>query len=286
MRGLEGHHPAPSIQAVLDCATSLTRDGFPPSAMGGFDAPGARALSRTTRNQPKPRQGWQKRGNGNQFDTRFPPTRLCAPQLTDTEAALLRFTGGPHGISSIDSHPFPGRNSGWNRSLFRLLFLRRPQASHCLCLPVPAGVAVPLDVPWPPPCSVRGQQGCWGVEAGSWRTWQHACAERPEGRVRVNVFRPGHGPSRFSTCWTARRLEVVVDGLPLWNGAQLAIDTTMVSPVRRDGTAQAGTANNKTGRLLDVARSQKARRYPELSGEKRQGPSGCHGHRSWRQVVS
>ena len=38
-----------------------------------------------------------------------------------------------------------------------------------------------------------------------------------------------------------RRLEVAVDGSPLWNGAQLAIDTTMVSPVRRDGTA-AGTA--------------------------------------------
>ena len=28
-----------------------------------------------------------------------------------------------------------------------------------------------------------------------------------------------------------RRLEVVVDGLPLFRGAQLAIDTTMVSPV-------------------------------------------------------
>ena len=30
VRGLEGHHPAPSIQAVLDCTSSLTRDGFRP----------------------------------------------------------------------------------------------------------------------------------------------------------------------------------------------------------------------------------------------------------------
>ena len=32
-----------------------------------------------------------------------------------------------------------------------------------------------------------------------------------------------------------RRLEVVADGLPLFHGAQLAIDTTLVSPVGRDG---------------------------------------------------
>ena len=63
-----------------------------------------------------------------------------------------------------------------------------------------------------------------------------------------------------------RRLEVVVDGFPLWNGAQLAIDTTMVSPVRSDGTARAGTASIN-GKALDVARARKARRYLELSGE-------------------
>ena len=34
-----------------------------------------------------------------------------------------------------------------------------------------------------------------------------------------------------------RRLEVVADGLPLFHGAQLAVDTTMVSPLKRDGSA-------------------------------------------------
>ena len=33
-----------------------------------------------------------------------------------------------------------------------------------------------------------------------------------------------------------RRLEVVVDGLSLFHGSQLAIDTTLVSAVRADGT--------------------------------------------------
>ena len=35
-----------------------------------------------------------------------------------------------------------------------------------------------------------------------------------------------------------RRLEVVVDGFTLWHGAQLSIDTTWVSPLRRDGFVQ------------------------------------------------
>ena len=34
----------------------------------------------------------------------------------------------------------------------------------------------------------------------------------------------------------ARRLAIVADGLPLFGGAQLAFDTTLVSAVRQDGT--------------------------------------------------
>ena len=30
-----------------------------------------------------------------------------------------------------------------------------------------------------------------------------------------------------------RRVEVIADGLPLWHGAQLATDTTLVSPLAR-----------------------------------------------------
>ena len=33
----------------------------------------------------------------------------------------------------------------------------------------------------------------------------------------------------------ARRIEIVCNGLPLWHGAQLAVDTTCVSPVTRSG---------------------------------------------------
>ena len=60
-----------------------------------------------------------------------------------------------------------------------------------------------------------------------------------------------------------RRLEVVANGLPLWGGQQLAVDTTLVSPLsgsgqpcRRGGRVQ--------GAALALARRRKERTYPEL----------------------
>ena len=64
----------------------------------------------------------------------------------------------------------------------------------------------------------------------------------------------------------SRRLEVVADGLPLHGGAQLAIDTTLVSPLHRDGRAIRGAAE-KNGKALENARRRKERTYPELAGE-------------------
>ena len=61
----------------------------------------------------------------------------------------------------------------------------------------------------------------------------------------------------------ARRLEVAVDGLPLFGGAQLAIDATIVSPLRGDGSARRG-ASGEDCVALTVARRRKERRYLEL----------------------
>eukprot|EP00439_Symbiodinium_sp_Y106_P053678 s988_g7.t1 len=60
-----------------------------------------------------------------------------------------------------------------------------------------------------------------------------------------------------------RRIEVIANGLPLWGGVQVAVDTTLVSPLtaagepRREGMHTAGAA-------LRHARRAKARTYPEL----------------------
>ena len=59
-----------------------------------------------------------------------------------------------------------------------------------------------------------------------------------------------------------RRLEVAVDGLPLFGGAQLALDTTLVSALHCDGTARRGAALNE-----GVATSM-AERRKDLSSDK------------------
>ena len=63
----------------------------------------------------------------------------------------------------------------------------------------------------------------------------------------------------------ARRIEIVCNGLPLWHGAQLAVDTTCVSPVPRSGEPRPG-ADSQPGLALQLATRRKRREtYPELS---------------------
>ena len=64
----------------------------------------------------------------------------------------------------------------------------------------------------------------------------------------------------------APRLEIIADGLPLFGRAQLAIDTTLVSPVRQDGTPRRGAAS-RDGTALAEARRRKDTTYPELDGQ-------------------
>ena len=54
-----------------------------------------------------------------------------------------------------------------------------------------------------------------------------------EAAVRTNVFVRDLELGVVGVL-DGRRLEVVADGFPLCNGAQLAIDTTLVSPIHQD----------------------------------------------------
>ena len=62
-----------------------------------------------------------------------------------------------------------------------------------------------------------------------------------------------------------RRLEVIANGLPLFHGEQLAVDTSLVSPIKRDGTARPD-AHRTDGIALQAARARKEATYPELLG--------------------
>ena len=115
-----------------------------------------------------------------------------------------------------------------------------------------------------PLAGVLGRRG-FSLESAA----AHVCREAG-GRVTTNVrvqdmdVLPLHYLDN-------RRLEVVVDGLPLFRGAQLAIDTTMVSAVQSDGTA----------------RRRKERTHPELAqphGRVRLVVLGCEVGGRWSEV--
>ena len=77
-----------------------------------------------------------------------------------------------------------------------------------------------------------------------------------------------------------RRLEVVANNLPLWNGAQLGVDCTLVSPLRRDGTAYPRAAATD-GVRLEAARQRKENKYPELLNSRR-----CRRRRNQRGILN
>ena len=83
-------------------------------------------------------------------------------------------------------------------------------------------------------------------------------------RVRTNVFVRDLDLGVVGVL-DGRRLEVVADGLPLFNAAQLVIDTTLVSPIHRDGTPRPRT-HDVNGVALQHARRNKEATYPELVG--------------------
>ena len=76
-----------------------------------------------------------------------------------------------------------------------------------------------------------------------------------------------------------RRIEVVANGLPIWQGAQIAVDATIVSPVRRDGQPRPGLTSNRASPSTrqSTANTELTRNSGRLAL-----PPGCRRRGSWR----
>ena len=90
--------------------------------------------------------------------------------------------------------------------------------------------------------------------------WRRVCREAGGQLLRTGLLRETNLGDVLPT--DERRLECVVDGLPPL-GNQLAVDTTLVSPLKRTGEARP-KADREDGVALREARKDKERRYPEL----------------------
>ena len=176
--------------------------------------------------------------------------------------ALLRSQGGPLASAPFVCMPVD-RVFRIDSQPFRILLLRRlrmplPLTVHsCRCGRLLDSLGHHRSA-----CAVTGVLGRRGfpLENAAARICREA-----GGRVRTNVLVRDLDLHPINNL-DSRRLEVVVDGLSLFTGAQLAIDTTLVSPLSRNGTGRPRCAT-VSGAAMERARTRKERRYPELVGD-------------------
>ena len=155
------------------------------------------------------------------------------------------------------------RHTTFDPQVLRLLLLRR------LWLPLPSSSRVcrcgrPLfsSGHHRAACAVAGVLGSRGfaVESAAARVCREA-----GGRVSTNI-RIQDMDIMAPNLLDDRRVEVLADGLPLFHGQQLAIDTTLVSALGRDGLPRPRCAH-VDGAILEAARWRKERHHLELSGQ-------------------
>ena len=183
------------------------------------------------------------------------------PRLSLPSRALLRSQGGP-----MAGLPFTCVPTAWHSRFdaqpFRILLLRR------LWLQLPSSVrncrcGLPLDSRGHhrAACATAGVLGRRGfaLESAAARVCREAGA-----RVSLNVRVQDMDLARPNVL-DNRRVEIVADGLPLFMGAQLAVDTTIVSVLKRDGSVRSRCATID-GASLEAARRRKEATYPELTG--------------------
>ena len=263
VRSLEGVPDTPHLREAAEAARNLGGVlGFEPPSCPDLEA-GVRPEDREPEDYEPGgiRSGWQHEA-ASRVEQQF--REGLFEHMAVPRKALVRSQGGPGAGLPFTTCPTNFLTT-FTPQLFRVLLLRR------LGLPLPLTARFcrcghPLDS-----CGhhraacaragVLGRRG-YAVESAAGRICREA-----GGRVTQNIMVRDldlehlQGPG-------GRRLDVVVDGLPLFGGAQLAIDTTLVSALRSDGSAR-GRAADFDGVALEAARRRKARTYPELVGPHR-----------------
>ena len=256
IEALELGPQTPTLAAVAESAAEV-------AGVQGFEPPSWRELAHGARpplrepdeNEPGGmRRGWQHEAASHRELEIF-------PRLTDSEKASVRSQSGPGAAAALSAVP-SSEVFRISSHLFRVLLLRRlrlplpPVSRTCRC-------GRPLDSHGHhrAGCSRAGVLGRRGfaVESVGARICREAGA-----RVSTNVFVRDLDLA-VPNVHDARRLEIIAEGLPLFGGAQLAIDTTLVSAHHCDGSARRGGAA-MDGAALVAARRRKETTYPELVG--------------------
>ena len=253
---LEGEPSGHSVWRAAQAAHGL-------AGVHGFEPPSWRALAAGLRPLHDQEDGSTKAGWQHEASSRIEQEHRESlfRVLAEPERALLRSQGGSGAGAALQTGPTCPLTR-IDPALFRVLLLRR------LRLPLPLSIRScqcgrPLDScgHHRAACARAGVLGRRGF-----------AVESAAARIVAREVRESRQTS-WSATWTlaapnpgdVRQLETAADGLPLFGGAQLAIDTTLISTLHCDGSARPGTADTD-GAALVVARRRKERTYPELVG--------------------
>ena len=221
---LDNHHPGHHFTGARTAREYLLE--------ARFDAPSWEALANNLRPDAEdsvsepgvPRHGWQCKAM-RPVNERF-LEGVVQPRLLDASRALLRSQSGPFAILPFTSFP-SARHARFDPQPFRVLLLRR------LWLPVPLSsrscrCGRPLDSSGHhrAACAVAGVLGSRGfaLESAAARVCREA-GGRVSANVRVQDMDLA-APNQLDN----RRIEVVVNGLPLFHGAQLADIGLSIAP--------------------------------------------------------
>ena len=252
---------SPLLQQVASCADVLSAEGFTFLPFWDDILGGARPPPFDPQEPPEPgewRHGWQFYAASARDN--FFRTRTLFPGVSRSCQALLRSQSGPNS-GVVFSTPPTSPLSSMDPAPFRVLLLRRlrlplpPTSRLCSCRHFLDPLGDHRSA-----CGVSGVLARRGFppEAAAARVCREAGA-----RVATNVLLRDLNiplPPR-----DARRVEVIANNLPLWNGAQLAVDVALVSPLRRDGLP-IPRAHHTDGVAAARASRRKATTYPELDG--------------------
>ena len=251
-----------AVAAAAQAAAHLTAQGCHVPAWNASEPP--RPAPEDVEAQPGTRlRGWQQHAaracDRHAFEMHF-------ATLSPASRALLLSQAGPHAACCLTVRPTHEAVTIPSAE-FRVLLLRR------LRLPLPLAPRVcacrgPLDPLGDHRAACANSRALASRALPLERAVARVCQEAGARVARNMRLADMNLPIPVAD---ARRIEIVCNGMPLWHGAQLAVDTTCVSPVTRSGELRQG-ADSRPGLALQLAARRKRRdTYPEMSRSQR-----CH----------
>ena len=257
----ESRAQPPSVQAAVAAGATLRRAGFAPPPWGLLitGSPPPPTPSHPPRGDPL--RGWQRAAGAALDQEDFAALFTTIPE---PERALLLSQAGPHAATTFTTFP-TSPEFQFDNAPYRTLLLRRLRLAlglapaHCRC-----GRAMDAYGDHRAACATSGALRARAVpiERALARIFREAGA-------RVHMHVPLANMNFDPPPADARAIEILAQGLPLYQGAQLAVDATLVSPVGRDGTAHPHTTTTPGAAIAQATRRKRVSVYPEIEQQRR-----------------